>query len=364
MELINYVFLALLFPLAVITSYEDFKYGKIRNQWIVLGLGAGLAMSFSFYFLYYFQFEYFYKLILNFIAAIIVGFIMWKKGIWAAGDAKLFMVFSLLLPLKYYSNSYLFLFPSFAILVNIFVLIIFYLLFQSLKHKLSSGRILNYKKIKNISFKKFLPKNVLTFKIFVFLLFIMLFFNVVYEFLPKKFLFFDFFALQSFIFAFFILFNQILTKFLQKEKIFKLLLVFFIIELIAGYGLYGVQVFFIVFNSLKIILIFGLTFLIIKSLINYYINNTLIIEVKANEIKKGDLVEKNELEELKIEEDKREKRLNKKEADLIKQKAFSLGKEKIKIYKKFPFAFWMGVGVLATIFVKGSIINFFLQILK
>jgi len=51
--------------------------------------------------------------------------------VWSAGDAKLFFVFSLLIPISYYSKSYLPVFPSFALLVNIFIPILLFLIFAS-----------------------------------------------------------------------------------------------------------------------------------------------------------------------------------------------------------------------------------------
>ena len=146
------LFLPLLFFISIIISYEDIKYGKVRNKWIILGLVWGLAIIF-FFFIWYFiaspitHFYYFNilqlpdgspapvftiplnylsKVILNVVIALTIAFLMWRFKAWAAGDAKLFMVYSLLIPLKYYWKSYLVYFPSFVLLINIFIPIFIY----------------------------------------------------------------------------------------------------------------------------------------------------------------------------------------------------------------------------------------------
>ena len=78
------------------------------------------------------SFNYFSKIALNSLIALAFGFIMWKYGLMAAGDAKLFFVFSFLLPLRYYSQSYLPLFPSFVLLINIYIPVFFFILMESL----------------------------------------------------------------------------------------------------------------------------------------------------------------------------------------------------------------------------------------
>jgi len=135
----DYFLLIPIFVIGLITSFEDFKYGKIKNKWIKIGFLWGLVIftlyiswNFFFLFLQYLQitpvsvfllrFSYLGEVILNTGIALIIGFLMWRWNTWSAGDAKLFILFSFLLPLKFYSNTYLSYFPSFAFLINIFVI--------------------------------------------------------------------------------------------------------------------------------------------------------------------------------------------------------------------------------------------------
>jgi len=151
------LFLPLLFFIGIITSYEDIKCGKVRNKWILLGLIWGLIIIiffFVWYFVaspitryYYFEIQnlpdnspapvftvslvYLWRVILNVVIALLIAFLMWRFNAWAAGDAKLFVVYALLLPLTYYWKSYLPYFPSFVLLINIFIPIFLYLLIVS-----------------------------------------------------------------------------------------------------------------------------------------------------------------------------------------------------------------------------------------
>lgn len=56
----------------------------------------------------------------NTLLALITGYALWKMELWSAGDSKLFLLFSFLLPLNFYSFSYISHFPAFNLLINIF----------------------------------------------------------------------------------------------------------------------------------------------------------------------------------------------------------------------------------------------------
>lgn len=156
--LFDYLFLPVLFGFLLYFSWQDFKYGKISNRLVVLGLvwGGGIlllaliwdliAKPVSLFFYEKFlhvgadasrpvftvSLNYLSKVGLNFLAAAAAGFAFWRLKIWKAGDAKLFMLVALLLPLKYYAVSYLPIFPSVVLLVNIFAVALFYMLLKKL----------------------------------------------------------------------------------------------------------------------------------------------------------------------------------------------------------------------------------------
>ncbi len=64
---------------------------------------------------------YLAKVVANAGLALLAGFLMWWFGLWAAGDAKMFAVLALLLPLSTYRHAYLPAFPAYVLLFNTFV---------------------------------------------------------------------------------------------------------------------------------------------------------------------------------------------------------------------------------------------------
>ncbi len=135
--ILDYLFLPVLFLIGLIISYQDFRYGKIKNKWIILGLAWGLIIYF--FFLIWgiiaepiIPFSYILKVFVNSFFALIVGYILWYFNLWSAGDAKLFFVFTLLLPLQYYWRTALPVFPSFALLINIFIPALLLLISQNI----------------------------------------------------------------------------------------------------------------------------------------------------------------------------------------------------------------------------------------
>lgn len=130
-------FLPIIIFIGLITSYQDFKYGKIKNKWVLSGLVWGLAVYAFFAVLALFGspttfFYYAPRIFINSIIALGVGYLFWRLDLWSAGDAKLFFIFSFLLPIEHYQRSNLPYFPSFALLVNIFLFVASYLAARNL----------------------------------------------------------------------------------------------------------------------------------------------------------------------------------------------------------------------------------------
>jgi len=104
--------------LGIITSWEDQRIGKIRNIWIV----SGLIYAFIFYFVTVFlSIVPLNILIINFFISFAVSYGMWKSDIWKPGDAKLFIIYSLLTPPSVYGKVYFSVFPAFNLLMASFI---------------------------------------------------------------------------------------------------------------------------------------------------------------------------------------------------------------------------------------------------
>lgn len=165
--ILDILFLPGIFIIGFITCYQDFKEGKIKNKWIKLGIvWAIFAVLILFLgsadipFIKYFSGGYsiimpqgyFLKFFLNVLFSLVAMYALWYFDLWSAGDAKLFFVFTLLLPLKYYGNSFLPFFPSFVLLLNIFLLAALFLLMQNfyflIKTSVKNGLDFNKDKIK------------------------------------------------------------------------------------------------------------------------------------------------------------------------------------------------------------------------
>lgn len=136
-EVVNLFFLFILCGVGFFAVYQDVKTGKVKNSLILTGLLAGalcyLSLAAGGGFSSGAGFIYLKKVLLNVLISWIASFFIWRVGLWSAGDAKVFMLFSFLLPLRYYSNNLtLPFFPSFILLVNSFILVMIFILFEAL----------------------------------------------------------------------------------------------------------------------------------------------------------------------------------------------------------------------------------------
>jgi len=113
-----FIFYPAIFALGICASYSDIKYKKIKNAHLAFFASLGLI---AYLFLAYNnEIALNYKFFLNIFVAFFIGFLLYLSDIWAAGDAKLFSVFCLLMPTKKYSE--IFPFPCIPIFINIFLL--------------------------------------------------------------------------------------------------------------------------------------------------------------------------------------------------------------------------------------------------
>lgn len=117
-------------------SIEDLRSSRIRNFWILLGIKISAAavavllvmsildsLGFSLWGLTQPApiFKFYLHLLKHFLLVSLAAVVLWKFRIWPAGDAKLFMVFGLMLPLIYPNIRH---FPGnlfLVMLLNIFI---------------------------------------------------------------------------------------------------------------------------------------------------------------------------------------------------------------------------------------------------
>jgi len=402
----NFLFLPVLFFIGVITTYEDIKYGKVRNKWILLGLFWGLLVIVSFFVWYpvsspithFFYFDvlerlggspvsvftvspvYLLRVLLNATIALIVAFLMWRGGAWAAGDAKLFFVYSLLLPLGYYWKSYLPLFPSFALLVNIFVPIFIYLLiksfFFSLKHFYSHLKLELSKKDKTKEKRKKKKEKGETWgtikgKLIMIVVFvdILLVFKLFQE--PiKNYTSIDIGSFQAFLFAAIIIFRSSLMKIFKKKITPWIAVFFFFFSLFYGLTVSISETWKILYQSVLMMAVFMALYGLVRKMIGFHILKTGVKKVKVSDLK-----EKMNLGERIVEEIKKDKEfyqehigrfypegLTQEQVQPIKRWLLRKKKEEVIVNQPFPFVLWMFFGIIITIILKKSLFHLFINV--
>ncbi len=130
-----YWLLPMIVFLGIVTSYEDIKFGKIRNKWVAIGLGYGILVNLILFFLNKVSADYMIKFSANAMAALAVGFAIWLLNLWTAGDAKLFFAFSTLIPI-YNPHSYTFFITYLSnTFIPISAVFLLYVLFRASKKK-------------------------------------------------------------------------------------------------------------------------------------------------------------------------------------------------------------------------------------
>ncbi len=112
--------------LGIVTSYEDVKYSRIRNKWVVMAIIAGfvlLALRFIIIMVTGtgVNIKYFTEFFLNFFIVFVVGVLLWEMKLWNPADAKLFLAYAALMPLSVYEWGYVNHFPSALLLINTFI---------------------------------------------------------------------------------------------------------------------------------------------------------------------------------------------------------------------------------------------------
>lgn len=401
---IDIIFLPLLFFLGIIASYEDAYTGKIRNKWIFLGVAYGLGAFLCLLIwhfggqsigrFYYFQIlghpvdspamvvtvnlPFIYKSLANFLITVIVGFVMWQYNIWAAGDAKLYMVFSLLLPITFYWKSSMPLWPAFALLTNIFILILLYFIFRSAVHYIrrefqaffspDPDHKMNIKEIKE-KFKSATNQarknigNIIS--IFMAMMAIMLLFKIIgskMRFISQM----NFGYMQTLVFASFTVFGRQVGEMMKKKSVFSL----------VGIFLFGSIIFLLVSDPYanlamlgKILVtttIFMVIFGIFQKFILFYVEQTGFQDIDINELAPRMSLKDKELARFNMPsgQEINPNSLSSEAVHIIKEQAQGMGLNKISVGKPFPFAIWMFGGVLLTILLKESILNIIINYIK
>jgi hypothetical protein len=367
MELIYY-FLPAIILLGIITSYEDLKFGKIRNRYVISSLFYALIVNMIImgYFALnkgWINYSYLIGWVTGILFALILGFMLWYNKFWTAGDAKLYMAYSALVPLSAYNFGYIKYANSLVILINTFVpLALFYfikIMFKtSFNEKITTLRdLLQIKPLFN----------------YVVFIFVILWLPILLSPIGMGINFVEIMVLTMSL-SFF------LRKFFKKNVVVVMTIIG-IIRLILDRGVYTVE-FLVQFSTLFLILIVFKTFFVELGKVVF------CDKIKINELQKGmvllsQIYKKKGKYEIEQDKNKFKKEIdelsNEKKSYLFKQRGEGLnGKNVIKIKKLYkegkftsstvqinkitPFAHYMFIGVLLTIFLRGNIFSTIMSI--
>jgi len=360
---ILYIFLPAIILLGIITSYTDIKFGKIKNNHILLAL----LFSFAAYIylistLPTYRIEYIIELIIMLALSIFTGFIIWYSGLWTAGDAKLFFAFSALIPLSVYKYGYVPYFASSTILLNTFIpFALFFSIYLMFKTTLKQKIFYLKESLK--------PKRLFALAVSLFALIWMVS------------LLFSLFGVSP---NFFITIFIIAVLLILIEKVINIK-VFYIIIAVAILRIFFDKTFY-TFESLRIFFLIFISFIIIRFFLLNMSYNFLTksmdikllkpgmvpaeqVYIEDGNYKKESLLYFSFLSHI-YEKSKKKKLLFKpiseglSEMDIKKLKSIEkkVGFEHFKVYQTIPFAPFMFAGTLLTIIIQGNLF-FVLKIL-
>jgi len=373
LDFIDCLFLVPLFAIGLICSYTDIKYGKILNRVIMIGVLCGFFLySILFFYNLFFlhQKENFYYLseaALNGLISFFICYFLWYFKLWSAGDAKLFTLYAFLLPLKFYSKSYVLYFPSFALLINLFIPLFLVLVgnafltgakeIYGLKQKLKEFRSFDFK----IFFKKLKPFSSWFLSMYLNYVFIYMLIRLLANFLKN----FSVSKILSSPFFLYFLFFLIMKSFMSiKTK--KKWLGFFVNGIVI---IYCSLLLFLgktqtLQNMLKTALVFMVLIGFTRQILDFYIKKKEIKRVKIRDLKEGMIVLPNGislvLEKLKTKEEKESFSwidgggLNSNQIKIIKNLFNNDFQSSVGIYKTFPFALFMFLAAIILVLTQSS----------
>lgn len=124
---------ALIFGLGLITSYTDLRSSKIYNKHLAFFLLASALIfgCMALLGLESFNRERLISLSTNVLVAFALAFFIYSGNLWTAGDAKLFTVYSFLVPFEFFGHQFASLFASFSLFMNVFALALLYLVLDT-----------------------------------------------------------------------------------------------------------------------------------------------------------------------------------------------------------------------------------------
>ena len=374
-------FLALVLALGGIMACYDLRIGKVRNRHIAIGLLAGMAgylfLGIQARLFYDPELVYLKRVLINICFSWTASFLLWYFDMWSAGDAKFFMFLSFLLPLKYYGQGYITsYFPSSILFLNAFIFVLVFILLEISFRIIAESVhfILNFKKnrkdfgkILYVFISKIKDDKMKYLKLIWGYLCIFLSVRLLVVYLRNK-LFGIAPIFENFSYILMILLFRPLNMFFRKaaSKLFWLPT-----SILLIYSLYCISSL-SKGEDLGIGRIFGRFFgfmgvlFAVRLIIALYIKKKEVIKIEPGELEpKMVLTEESakKINDFLKEANMKEKfycdGLTSRQVGLIKKLSLkSVDLSEVSVYKTFPLAPFIFLGVIVTILVKGPVIDF------
>lgn len=337
--MIEYYFLPVLAVLGIITSYEDVKFGKIRNLWVA----SAIVLSFFIYLILFLNKQVsageIYLTIINFLIAIVFSFVLWNFKFWSAGDGKLFIAFCALIPAGLYSMPFVNFFPSFNMFVNAIVLFFVYLIVKNIF-------IVSHKKIKKAFYENLINFHVVLISIFS----VSWIAKLVGGSLNLENIFYSF-VLYAAVYA---VVNLLITKTLSHFKIKKIKPIHIYLVLILFRAIFDLKGM-INLNFIISIIVSAVLYSFLLRTIYNFISENVVKNTSFLKLKEGDIICNKEGKTEKFSTPQPEG-LTAKEVKKIKAFCKKNGIKTVPVAETTPFAPAMFAGVITTL-VFGNIAN-------
>lgn len=340
---IEAIMISLMIYVGIFCAYTDIKQGIIKNKILILALCAAVILNFVYYYIY--AKTLFLDFIINLVAISLFSALMYFYNIWSAGDSKMLIVESMLIPIGLYNSSSTISVDSVGIIILIFSIAYIYLFFETLYIGVTEKNLFsisNKRKLSKDSIFIFLKRYIqcsvyITLLNFIYVLvFPEIYFSNVILFMLLNL----FFILT--VYRYDVIFNNYLFAVVLCIEI--ILIILFKIDIIhsINYKIYALLLFVILFRA-------------ISEKYNYS-------EIKTSDIKQGMILSlgtvmlfgksrvvglpKSTTEDLRS-------RISKEEADSIKRwEKSKYGKPSITIVKKMPFAIFIFLGLLIFVIIR------------
>jgi Flp pilus assembly protein protease CpaA len=356
--IVNLFFLLPLVALGLYCSYTDIKYKKIFNKAIFFGMVYVFFLYFFFFFILG-EKIYITNLLLNGIKVFLVGYFLWYLRFWSAGDAKLFTLYSLLIPLNFYSKSYVSYFPAFNLFMNLFIPLLLFLIITAILEE--AKNLLKVKKFQKRKENSFFYKSNREFYCFsqtyLNFLFFVIVFQVIIFLLSKNSTANNLIQNPFVVFIILIIFSQFFVLQKRKRRWVKKM-PFIIVSVYLIYSLFCGEIDYL-WKTLSMTLFFTVLINVTKATLNKHVQKKEVKKVPLGEIKEGMIVTnktffivfsilKNKLGKL------RGDGLSKEQVLAIKNFFNNNQKIEIRVYQTLPFAPFILFAASISILTKSS----------